>query len=64
MIGSDDYGGGSVVKSGLLERVKKSLSVSGVAYAEWGGVKPNPRLANLLVMNENADCETVTISIF
>lgn len=48
----------------ILERVKKSLSVSGVAYAEWGGVKPNPRLANLLVMNKNADCETVTISIF
>ncbi len=37
------YGGGSVVRSGLLERVKKSLETAGVGYAELGGVKPNPR---------------------
>lgn len=37
------YGGGSAVKSGLLDRVKASLSVAGVEYTELGGVKPNPR---------------------
>lgn len=37
------YGGGSVVKSGLLDRVKKSLSDEGIAFVELGGVKPNPR---------------------
>lgn len=37
------YGGGSVVKSGLLDRVKKSLGDEGIAFVELGGVKPNPR---------------------
>ena len=37
------YGGGSVVRSGLLDRVKASLEREGIAYAELGGVKPNPR---------------------
>ena len=37
------YGGGSVVRSGLLDRVKKSLDAEGVAYVELGGVMPNPR---------------------
>ena len=37
------YGGGSVVRSGLLDRVKKSLSDEGVPFVELGGVKPNPR---------------------
>ncbi len=37
------YGGGSAVKSGLLDRVKKSLDAEGIAYCELGGVKPNPR---------------------
>ena len=37
------YGGGSVVRSGLLGRVKDSLEKEGVAYVELGGVKPNPR---------------------
>ena len=37
------YGGGSAVRSGLLDRVKKSLDENGVYYAELGGVKPNPR---------------------
>lgn len=39
------YGGGSVVKSGLLERVEQSLKKSGLAAADLGGVKPNPRLS-------------------
>ena len=37
------YGGGSVIRSGLLDRVKKSLDGEGVSYVELGGVKPNPR---------------------
>ena len=37
------YGGGSVVRSGLLDRVKASLQQEGVSFLELGGVKPNPR---------------------
>ena len=37
------YGGGSVVRSGLLDRIKKSLEKENISYAELGGVKPNPR---------------------
>ena len=37
------YGGGSVIKSGLLDRVKISLEKEGIAYVLLGGVKPNPR---------------------
>ena len=39
------YGGGSVVKSGLLARVLASLERAGVTYVELGGVVPNPRLS-------------------
>ncbi|PWM38620.1 MAG: NADH-dependent alcohol dehydrogenase [Clostridiales bacterium] len=39
------YGGESAKKSGLLDKVKKSLEENGLYYAELGGVKPNPRLA-------------------
>jgi alcohol dehydrogenase YqhD (iron-dependent ADH family) len=37
------YGGGSVVRSGLLDRVKSSLSANNIAFVELGGVLPNPR---------------------
>ncbi|MBR1392318.1 MAG: iron-containing alcohol dehydrogenase [Ruminococcus sp.] len=37
------YGGGSAVRSGLLDRVKASLAKSGIGTAELGGVQPNPR---------------------
>ncbi|HEX9059635.1 MAG TPA: iron-containing alcohol dehydrogenase [Clostridia bacterium] len=37
------YGGGSVVRSGLLDRVKASLKEEGIEFVELGGVKPNPR---------------------
>ena len=36
------YGKGSVVRSGLLDRVKASLSKNGVDYVELGGIEPNP----------------------
>ena len=37
------YGGGSVVRSGLLDRVKASLDKENIPYIELGGVQPNPR---------------------
>ena len=37
------YGSGSAVKSGLIDKVKKSLDAEGIFYIELGGVKPNPR---------------------
>ena len=37
------YGGGSVVRSGLLAQVIASLDAAGVGHLELGGVKPNPR---------------------
>lgn len=37
------YGGGSVVRSGLLDRVKTSLNEASISFIELGGVKPNPR---------------------
>jgi alcohol dehydrogenase YqhD (iron-dependent ADH family) len=40
------FGKGSVIKSGLLERVEKSLSAAGIEYKEFGGAKPNPTLAH------------------
>lgn len=37
------YGGQSAIKSGLLDRVKRSLEELSVPYTELGGVQPNPR---------------------
>lgn len=37
------YGGGSVVRSGLLDRIKASLEKEQISYEELGGVQPNPR---------------------
>lgn len=36
------YGGGSVVRSGLLDKVKASLAAEGLAYCELSGIQPNP----------------------
>ncbi|MBP1631550.1 MAG: iron-containing alcohol dehydrogenase [Bacteroidetes bacterium] len=36
------YGGGSVIKSGLMSRVEESLKNEGVSYITLGGVQPNP----------------------
>ncbi len=49
------YGGGSVKRTGLLERVKASLDAAGIAHVELGGVVPNPRLS--LVREGIALCE-------
>ena len=37
------YGGGSGVRTVLLDRVKNSLTAEGLSFVELGGVKPNPR---------------------
>lgn len=37
------YGGGSVIRSGLLDRVKASLKKENIGFLELGGVMPNPR---------------------
>ena len=39
------YGGQSAVKSGLLDRVLRSLEEAGLAYDCMGGVQPNPLLS-------------------
>jgi len=53
------YGGGSVLKNGLLERVKNSLKAAGADFCEWGGVKPNPRLSHAQTGAEYAISENV-----
>ncbi len=37
------YGGGSVVRNGILESVENSLKSAGLYYVTLGGVMPNPR---------------------
>ncbi len=39
------FGGGSAVRSGLLDRVLASLEAAGVGHVELGGVVPNPHLS-------------------
>ncbi len=41
------YGGKSAEKSGLLGRIRTSLDAAGIAYAELGGVVPNPHLSKV-----------------
>lgn len=36
------YGGGSIERTGLLQRTRKSLNQAGIEFIELGGVKPNP----------------------
>ena len=37
------YGGGSALRSGLIDRVKASLEAEGIPFLLLGGVQPNPR---------------------
>ena len=41
------YGGGSAVKSGLLDRVTACLDQADIAHTSLGGVVPNPRLSKV-----------------
>ena len=54
------YGGGSVIRSGLMDRVKASLDAEGLEYVILGGAVPNPRLSLVykgieLCKKENVD---------
>lgn len=40
------FGQGSVIRSGLLSRVRASLEEAGIAVEEFGGAQPNPTLAH------------------
>lgn len=39
------FGGGSVKRTGLLDKVTASLTEAGLSYVEFGGVEPNPKLS-------------------
>ena len=41
------YGSGSAKKSGLLDKVERSLEAENIAYVELGGVTPNPVLSKV-----------------
>ena len=54
------YGGGSVIRSGLMKRVTDTLDNAGIAYVMLGGAVPNPRLSLVyegieLCKKENVD---------
>ncbi len=53
------YGQGSVVRSGVLDRVKASLDAAGVAYVEAGGVRPNPDVSWVRAAVETARSEQI-----
>ena len=57
------YGGGSAVKSGLLDRVKASLEKSGITWCVLGGVQPNPRDALVYKGIELARAEGVDMML-
>ncbi len=39
------YGGGSVIRTGLMDKVESSLKEAGIEYVMLGGALPNPRLS-------------------
>ncbi|MDY3722005.1 MAG: iron-containing alcohol dehydrogenase [Treponema sp.] len=39
------YGGGSVIRSGLMQKVTDKLDTAGIKYVKLGGAVPNPRLS-------------------
>ncbi len=41
------FGGGSAKRSGLLDRIEKSLVDAGISFVELGGVVPNPRMSKI-----------------
>ena len=54
------YGGGSVIRSGLLKKVTDILEEAGIPYVTLGGAVPNPRLSLVyqgieLCKKENVD---------
>lgn len=41
------YGGGSIKRTGLYDKVTKLLTDNGIAYEELSGVEPNPRVTTV-----------------
>lgn len=41
------YGGGSVIRTGLLSRIECALTAGGLAFQVLGGVQPNPRVSRV-----------------
>ena len=39
------YGGGSVIRSGLMQKVTDCLDKAGISYVKLGGAVPNPHLS-------------------
>lgn len=55
------YGQGSIIRSGLKDRILKSLVDAGLEVVELGGVQPNPRLSLVyqgieLARQQDVDC--------
>lgn len=55
------YGGGSIIRSGLLDTIRQSLSEAQIDYIELGGVKPNPSVS--LVRTGIALCKQKQVSL-
>ncbi len=53
------YGQGSVVHSGLLQRIEQSLASSGCRFVSIGGVRPNPTYDGVLNLAEAAKLHQV-----
>lgn len=48
------YGGGSAVRSGLIDAVKEELSKGNRKISTFGGIEPNPRFSTLMKAIEQA----------
>ncbi len=48
------YGGGSIKRNGLYDRVTTSLSNAGIEWDEYGGIKSNPRVSDVDKASEAA----------
>lgn len=53
------YGSGSIIRSGLLEKIEHSLEEYGIDYTTLGGAVPNPRLSLVYKGIETAKRENV-----
>lgn len=54
------YGGGSIKKLGLYDKVKKSLNNYDIAFIEEGGVEPNPKVSFVRnVLNKNHEFDLI-----
>jgi alcohol dehydrogenase YqhD (iron-dependent ADH family) len=55
------YGGGSIKKTGLYDRVVKSLEEAGLDFVEMGGISPNPKVS--LVRETVALCQKEKVDL-